>query len=1440
MRKSKYLLSLVLVVVMISAITAIFTGTAIGESDVFDTGAYYTVQENFTSDKVADAKAGTLITASASGQALRFKNSLAGDFEVEFRPLAQTTGTPDFTKISFYVRSNDSRYGFYMYLEHTGFDAETKLEKVRYGLSLVMPERVYGWGKGLTNPGLTETSTSSFINQGEIAKMGFDVDSKEVYVYNSGVKKVMLDLDSEASMNAKRMNTNVLYKGFSSYNVEIVVDGITGTNAQFLLYSVNGQNLSGANNAGPSVSGNPRIPNAVLNQEYVINPSSVTTFDFIDGFKSEFKGEINAVSPGGDVIPFVNNKFTPTQTGSYGITFLPVDDAGVQGVAKTVEIDVLGAQPEPVLEIAYPLFNQTVAKDTLVYFPSATAFSKLDKYNTAISPVLSIKKDGAEIVSYSATSYSEYMFTEEGEYVVEISATDVYGETVKKSATITVSSSVPYLTFVKQPKSIYSVDTSFTVPVARVEGGQVSTIIEFPDGRRVNTDCVQLDALGTYKLTYIANVSGNTYEYVRYFNVDRSAASLLTSYSAITSESAVSPDYSAEEYRGVKITGSRAMSTARWANVIDLRDNTKDNKLIEFFVMPEVQGEKEYSQFRITLTDIYNDANKVILEFNEDKNADKYKLDISVCANKDGIFAPLSKNIRMSVQGAYNSSRSFGWYPAISSYLYYDYATNTIGGGLPNQNNTTLGKHDLVDLTDEEVVGIGNAFKGFTTGEVYLDISFVTLASSSPDMLIMNVDGQDLSTEYVVDTTAPFFSIDFEGNDENDLPLGVVGTAYPIYSAIARDNVDGLCVSPDIKIYAYDALGGRSRYLNVSETSFMPEQGGKYGIEYTASDKHGNVATKTIYVDVVDTLPSITYDWMGIEETAVTGEKYIIPEGESSGGSGKHKKTLTVTLNDEPITITDNSFVPEKAGDYIVTVKIEDYLKNVSTFTKTITISANPEPVFVRGTVPEAVVLNKDVVFAPWKAYDYSSGDKGEIPVTIKVKKQGADESTATTLGSDRKFKATEVGVWEITFSASIVGGVTRAETYTFVALDLTAGSNDSKTYLHLANYFATENLTIERTPVSSDPNERSFYFGLNTSTEGGSATFVNALPADGFNVRFTVPQNANNFDRLVVTLVDSLNPEQKLVFEIQKDDEITKIVNGKLAIPEYPTCPIWVNGEEREINGSFRGYTGRPFEINYDNDSFLLRDYVGITITNIHKGANGLEWKGFESGKVYMSLSFVGVTGPSSINLSVICDQAFNLTTKKDITKPTIIMPSSKPVEFGEMLVIPAASAFDVLSDVEQFTVTVTSPSGQVLINNQDATKEYSIEANEYGDYNVNYYVKDSVGNETTAYTASGYIVTVRDKIAPTLTINGTVSESITPNKEFTPPSATVTDNRVGGSATLTVYWILPSGEMVTVGEDGKISADYTKQVGKYTLLYYGEDVDGYTVIESFTVIVG
>ena len=144
-------------------------------------------------------------------------------------------------------------------------------------------------------------------------------------------------------------------------------------------------------------------------------------------------------------------------------------------------------------------------------------------------------------------------------------------------------------------------------------------------------------------------------------------------------------------------------------------------------------------------------------------------------------------------------------------------------------------------------MGTGNAWKKFTTGEVELSIKLSSLTQTA-NLMILNIDGQDMSGTYTTDTTAPSIFVDYAGNTEKSIPYGIEGKPYKIFSAYSRDIAEGL--KNELIVNVYKNNNGVLTDVENNGSEFVPESVGEYVIRYSASDVAGNVTVKDVKVTV--------------------------------------------------------------------------------------------------------------------------------------------------------------------------------------------------------------------------------------------------------------------------------------------------------------------------------------------------------------------------------------------------------------------------------------------------------------------------------------------------------------------------------------------------------------------------------------------------------------
>ena len=101
------------------------------------------------------------------------------------------------------------------------------------------------------------------------------------------------------------------------------------------------------------------------------------------------------------------------------------------------------------------------------------------------------------------------------------------------------------------------------------------------------------------------------------------------------------------------------------------------------------------------------------------------------------------------------------------------------------------------------------------------------------------------------------------------------------------------------------------------------------------------------------------------------------------------------------------------------------------------------------------------------------------------------------------------------------------------------------------------------------------------------------------------------------------------------------------------------------------------------------------------------------------------------SNSLLFINNQSFKTSIVKDNAGPQIITDSNLnwANELGEEITISQAKAYDVLSYVEYLSVTMTDSTGNKILDNADASKDYKVTLSKYGNYRIEYSSRDGNG---------------------------------------------------------------------------------------------------------------
>jgi hypothetical protein len=275
---------------------------------------------------------------------------------------------------------------------------------------------------------------------------------------------------------------------------------------------------------------------------------------------------------------------------------------------------------------------------------------------------------------------------------------------------------------------------------------------------------------------------------------------------------------------------------------------------------------------------------------------------------------------------------------------------------------------------------------------------------------------------------------------------------------------------------------------------------------------------------------------------------------------------------------------------------------------------------------------------------------------------------------------------------------------------------------------------------------------------------------------------------------------EDYLYSDIQVFVRITSTASGLFA---------QVNGEGEVIaltpSTKYEGYT-----MSYD---VLLDAFEFSSRLVVKNDANGKKFNGFPSNRINVRFDVHGVSGETKICVAELglfgllsqFDANGTIQQYEDKAIPTIVSEGSfrdNSFVYGTVAYFPAIEARTALSGLTTAKLTVTSPSGKVIIDNQNAYNDYSFTIDEYGSYKVVY----SVPFRSTTYKFN-YTVRVFKEIFPEISLKTALKESYKVGTTVTIPEVVVSG--AGKKLTTKCYIMLPDSSLVSVKAGDKIKLE-------------------------------
>lgn len=873
-------------------------------------------------------------------------------------------------------------------------------------------------------------------------------------------------------------------------------------------------------------------------------------------------------------------------------------------------------------------------------------------------------------------------------------------------------------------------------------------------------------------------------------------------------------EYDSSELTAVRIEtdGSATSATVNYGRVIDLSDCDENSRIFDFIIAPasgrEYNGDvasvtTEDYDFRIlqvTLTDIYDESNYITFDFERRQDFYYYSsIRVSAPGMTSGGWVESSQAMRQSPFGTPLTSsftgcpaNANGQYAVISTF--FDYAERAVYA----QPYGSLEKTTVRDLDSEEhlLPGESTLWNGFTTGEVRLSFSFQTInPSAKAAIYLFTLNGQDLTGEEIVDTTAPVVKTADE-NLADGVPEGEVSRPYKIFNATAYDALDGKLDASQIEVNVLKPDGETSCPID-SDGYFTPDEAGIYTIVWSISDSSGNPGEYRLPVTVRGKLADlqITVENNDLQETYSVGETVHIPQNLTiRGGSGAYKTSISVIdgASGEPMPLTGGTIVFTRQGYYIVSYRAEDYIGNVTMQKYFILAEGRSQPYVEEPSMPTAVLAGKQFVFPEFSAIDYNSY-AGKPVSANKFYEVTADDWKTTSVYKEGDTFTPSAGTYRYRVCAENIADP--SQSYTGEEGSFTAAEAESiGAYL----YDPAGNVQADYTASADYPRY--------IAQEDVTLEFLNRLSAESFYLTFNVPSELSGYGMIELLVRDYANASQSVTIGISRGDS---------------QCGVYLNGERvLSLNSPF---TGTTFEVYFSNG------YAYINATLLGELGEDM----FSSGLVYLSVSVKEVSGAAGFELRRINNQTylglFDEGENFDLTAPVVV--PSEDIELikyvGDSIVIPSAKAYDVLDPVSTISLRVMRNEEQIY--QQNDAEGTVIFAELPGEYMIVYTASDSSGNTASAI----YTVKVINRAAPSINVQGNLPAQTSTGSTVKIPQATASD--FAGNALEVFVYVIDADNYMRQAADSFVA----EKAGTYIVRYYCYDAYGCYTIRDYAVTV-
>ena len=824
--------------------------------------------------------------------------------------------------------------------------------------------------------------------------------------------------------------------------------------------------------------------------------------------------------------------------------------------------------------------------------------------------------------------------------------------------------------------------------------------------------------------------------------------------------------------------------------------------------------------YLITLTDCYDPTKYVTidLEWQEDRTYWNFRAGANG-QTAHGLRSKITdESLKVEVDGAeyqYHMAPGQGLTSCnmVDNYgiqLYYDTATNRVYATFCRyaSGKYTVNQRNLVADLSNTTIYPDNAFEGFTTGEVYVSISAKNHYNSAANLEIASLgsySGEEL-TVMGKDTTAPVIQIDERLAKYNTIALNEEITV-PDATALDLNLPYGTKATKAV-YYAYSPNSSNNAVIGLKNGKFTPTKQGSYTIVYTATDRNGNLATATVDLQCKSSKNNQAINFVVEESVQASAGNYVqIPE---FAVEGLYTDTSAVKVylrgnNGAQNLVTSSELFLEGVKNYELTYVYETPFKTY-TATCTIVSVASDKVAMDNPVLPEYFIKGATYTLDTVYAYEYTA----EKPVAVQAKAYMRKDN-ATDYEEVTNTKAVLIDAEEsVQFKYEYKGEVRYSETIKVVDVGFKTSAFSIKDFFHSEEDVFTKSAATDGAKY------------VTNGAEKATMKYVNVLSLPSFAVEFTLFDTLGEGTytapkTLTFTIVDYYNRDNKVSVTFENNNTATKIY----------------------LDGVLAGTIARPtlgtkLSVSYNN-GFTV-DGVTYAWTN-----------NFTSEKMLLWVEMDGMEGASCLNISKLCGNKFTDATK-DKADPVLYISKTNNgyQDYNKVITLSKASACDIFAPYVEsgLRLTVRKPDGNyatsldgvVLNGTCPVDREYQIKLDEIGIYNVLYEYVDQNGNNC----SFGNYPTIRDQVAPTLTVEGKVQDQVVTAKW----GATVEVAKYTVSDDLSkedkiIAWVnvfYPDGQILEVANGGTFHA---KKKGKYTIFYSAYDEVGNFTTFAYYVMV-